>query len=405
MKKGLLITFILLATNIFAQQIIKGKITSIQNVPLEGASVYFNNTTIGALTDSNGEFELRINKGTYTLVVSYLGYKTYQKQINTEETKLLSIQLSEDNEMLNEVEIVKTIYDDDWKYNLARFKKSFLGRSKLAEECKILNEKDLHFDYDRKTNTLTAISRKPLRIKHSGLGYLITYDLVDFTLDSHQVYFSGYAQYKNLRKSVRKKWKENRLTAYNGSQMHFLRSLLAKQLKEDGFVINQFRRVRNEERPTEKEIQFARELIKLHGNKVNFTRSITEPKTKLDSALVTLKKARELPKFRDYLYKRNVPYEEMISFENNVPFLDFKDYLIIVYTKEPEEENFIKGVFRNRRSQPLKVQTSHLVLLKGKSQIDPTGILLDPSSFYQEEYWGFEAFATMLPLDYQPTTK
>lgn len=403
MKKGLFIFLLGTCQFIFAQYLVKGKIIDKTNTPLEGASVYFNNTTIGTLTDVNGEFELNASNNNYTLVVSYLGYKTYQKQLDISNTSFLTISLEEDNEMLNVVEIPNTKYDDEWKYNLASFKKAFLGRTKLAEECKILNEKDLHFDFNRKTNTLTAFAKKPLKIKHTGLGYLITYDLVDFTLDSEKVFFSGYAQYQNLRKAIRTKWKQNRLTAYNGSQMHFLRSLLAKELEQDGFLVNQFRRVKNEERPSEEEINFAREYIKLHGNVIDFSIPVTAPKTKLDSARLTLKKARELPKFRDYLYKRNVPYEEMVSYNNEIPFLDFKDYLSIVYTKEPEEENFIKGMFWSRRRKPLNVQTSHLVLSNGKVQIDPSGILLDPSAFYQEEYWGFEAFATMLPLDYQPS--
>lgn len=403
MKKGLYIACILFTLQTFSQQIIKGKVSSKTNTPLEGASVFFNNTTIGALTNDKGEFELPVrNNNTYTLVVSYLGYKTYQKQINTLNTEYLTIQLDEDNELLDEVEIPKTKYDDEWKYNLARFKKVFLGRTKLAEECIIQNEKDLHFDYDAKTNTLTAIARKPLQIKHKGLGYLITYDLVDFSLDHQKVFFSGFAQYKKLRKSIRKKWKENRLKAYNGSQMHYLRSLMDKKLEEDGFVVNQFRRVKNEARPTEKEIQFAREYIKLQGGVVRFSNRNAIPKTKLDSAYITLRKARELPKFRDYLYKSNIPYEEMISYEKDIPYLDFKDYLMVVYTKEPEEENFVKGMFGKNKRKAQNVQTSNLVLLKGKAQIDPSGILLDPNAAFQEEYWGFEAFANMLPLDYQP---
>ena len=103
------------------------------------------------------------------------------------------------------------------------------------------------------------------------------------------------------------------------------------------------------------------------------------------------------------IYTRsNVPYEEMISYEKDIPYLDFKDYLMVVYTKEPEEENFVKGMFGKNKRKAQNVQTSNLVLLKGKAQIDPSGILLDPNAAFQEEYWGFEAFANMLPLDYQP---
>ncbi|MCT4699092.1 hypothetical protein [Tenacibaculum haliotis] len=181
--------------------------------------------------------------------------------------------------------------------------------------------------------------------------------------------------------------------------MHFLRSLIDKQIKEDGFVVNQFKRVLNPDRPADNEIKMAHQLIKLHGSKINFSDNIAEPKTPLDSALIIIKKAR-LPKYRDYLYKRNVPYNGMISFNKHKAFLNFKDYLMVIYTKEPEEENYLKGMF-GKRKKASGVQTSNIVLLEGKAEIDKSGVLVNPNAIINEGYWGFEAFANMLPLDYQ----
>lgn len=81
MKKGLFI-FILFVNSIsFSQILIKGNVFSETNEPLEGASIYFNNTTTGTITNAKGEFELKIKEGNYTLVVSFLGYKTKQLSI------------------------------------------------------------------------------------------------------------------------------------------------------------------------------------------------------------------------------------------------------------------------------------------------------------------------------------
>ncbi len=402
MKKGLIAfsLFAFISINSFSQFKITGRVTALNNENLEDVSVYFNNTTIGTVTNSKGEFKLNANKGNYTLVISFLGYKTKQIAINTsKEQGFLDIKLKEDTTLLDEVLIQKTKYDDDWKYNLSRFKQGFLGRSKLAKECTILNEKDLHFTYNSKNNTLSATAKKPLQIKHSGLGYLISYDLVDFTLKDKHLFFSGYAQYRNLKKSIRKKWKKNRLEAYNGSKMHFLRSLISQKSKSEGFVINQFKRVLNIERPSNKKIKMAKELISLYGNTIDFAKEIINPKTPLDSALFVIKKAR-LPKYQDYLYKQNVPYKEMISFKDNSPFLDFENYLMIIYTKEPEEDNYLIGIF-GKRKKASGVQTSNIVLLNGKEVIDNSGILLNPNAVFNEGYWGFESFANMLPLDYQ----
>lgn len=388
----------------FSQTTVSGKVLSINNSPLSGASIYFNNTTIGTMSDEKGEFQLTTNNGNHTLVVSYLGYTTQQFKINTSKTqKPLIIRLEENTNLLDEVEIKKTVYDDDWKYNLARFEQAFLGRSKLAKKCKIINEKDLHFDFNLKTNTLTATARKPLQIKHTALGYLISYDLVDFTLQNKQLYFSGYAHYKNLRKSIRKKWNRNRLEAFNGSQMHFFRSLQNNKLKEEGFVVNQFKRVLNPKRPSEQQIKQARELIRLHGNTINFSKKIIEPKTPLDSALVTVRKV-SLPKYQDFLYKRNTPYNEIISFKNGTPFLNFENHLMVIYTKEPEEDNYLIGMF-GKRKKATGVQTSNIVLLNGKAKLDKSGITVNPNAIFNEGYWSFESFANMLPLDYKPSKK
>lgn len=394
--------FLFYFLNSTAQTVISGKITSTDNVPLEGASVYFNNTTVGTISDSKGEFRLRITEGKYTLIVSFLGFKTQHFSIDTSKKQtLLIIKLEEATDVLDEIKITKTVYDENWRYNLARFKQAFLGRTKLASECKIINEKDLHFEYDFKTQTLTATAKKRLKIKHYGLGYLISYDLADFTLQKNQLFFSGYARYENLRKSIRKKWKHNRLKAFNGSQMHFFRSLIAnKNLKEEGFTVNQFKRVLNPDRPTDEQIKMARQLVKLYGNRINFSKKITNPETALDSALVTIRKA-GLPKYQDYLYKTNVPYNEMISFENNKPVLNFKDYLMVIYNKEPEEDNYLIGMF-GKRKKASGVQTSNTVLLNGKAMLTTSGITLNPNALFNEGYWAFESFANMLPLNYQP---
>ncbi|TYP97892.1 carboxypeptidase-like protein [Tenacibaculum adriaticum] len=388
---------------IIAQTNIKGKIISAKSEILEGASVFLNNTTFGTISDEKGEFQLKIKEGNYVLVVSYLGFKTQQIKINTsEKSKFLVIKLLPETNLLNEVVIEKTKYDEDWKYNLSRFKQAFLGRSKLANDCIILNEKTLHFNYNFKTQALTATTKEPLKIKHKSLGYLITYDLLDFTLVQNKLFFSGYARYENLKKSIKSKWKKNRLEAYNGSQMHFLRSLRNKSLKDDGFIVNQFKRVLNPDRPSNEKIKLARELIQLHNynTPIDLSKNISLPITPLDSAIVIIQKS-NAPKYRDYLYKTNVEYKEMMKSQGKNLLLDFENHLSVIYTKEPEENNYLVGMF-GKHKKATGVQTSNIVLINGKVVIDESGVPAKPNSLFNEGYWGFESFANMLPLDYQP---
>jgi hypothetical protein len=402
MKIGLLafLSFFIHLT-IYSQTLIKGKITSSKGEILEGASVYLNNTTIGTITNNKGEFQLKINEGNYDLVISFLGYKTKQASINTNTSvDFLNFRMNPETNILDEVVLRKTKYDADWKYNLSRFKEAFLGRTQLAEQCEILNPKSIHFDYDSKANKLTAFAKEPLQIKHKSLGYLITYDLVDFQLENKQLFFSGYARYHNLRKSIRNKWKQNRLIAFNGSKMHFLRSLLSQKVKEEGFVVNQFKRILNPDRPSDKKIKLAKELFKLYNGSIDLFKEVPNPKTAIDSVAYILKKSK-LPKYQDYLYKKNASYDEMISMKNEVTYLDFKNYLMVIYTKETEEENYLKGMFGERKKAS-GVQTSNIVLLNKKDIINNSGVLTSPNAVFNEGYWGFESFANMLPLDYQP---
>ena len=401
MKNIFIIGFTLIFLSSFSQKRISGKVTDENNEPLEGASVYINNTTIGVSTNTDGDFVLNLNEGTHELIISYISYKTVRFQLNTNSfSKPLLFKLKTEDNLLNEVVLRKPIYDEEWKSNLVIFKRAFFGKTKMAQECDILNPKALYFEFNRKTGELTAQVKEPLKIKHNGLGYLITYDLVEFSLKGNRLFFSGYTRYSNLKKSVRKKWKRNRMEAFNGSQMHFLRSLMNKQIKNNGFIVNQFRRELNPERPSEKEIKFAKELLLLQGNTISTLKEIENPLTQIDSAIVTVKNSRK-PKYIDYLYKRNISEEDIFSSNNNISFLDFDNYLTIIYTKEPEEENYLIGMF-GKRKKAIGMQTSNIVLFNGKSKIDKSGVLANPKALFVEDYWAFESFANMLPTDYQP---
>ncbi|MFK8059215.1 MAG: carboxypeptidase-like regulatory domain-containing protein [Polaribacter sp.] len=403
--KNIFFSFLILFTiSSFSQIVIRGTVYDIKG-PLEGAAVYFNNTMIGTTANEKGEFSIPVKEGQHQLIISYLGYKTISYALNTATyNKPLTFALVEEENMLDEIIIKKTVYDDEWKYNLQRFEQEFIGRTELAKDCKIVNPKVLHFNYNAKEQILTAIPRKPLEIIHKGLGYKIIYDLVDFTINKNYVSYLGYSRYEQLKGSKRKqkRWKKNRLQAYNGSAVHFYKSAMQDKIYEEGFIVNQFKRVANPERPSEKEIKKARALVRLSRSSINFTKKIDTPKTAIDSALLVLRKVR-LPKFKDYLYKSKVPQSEIISIKDNIPYLEFKDNIMVVYTKEKEEEGFI---LRNAFSKPRKAtfQTSSIIPLERPSAISKDGTLYNPLDIYYEGYWGYEKFGNMLPLDYVPVS-
>ncbi len=388
--------------SVFGQITINGIVTE-KNGPLEGAAVYFNNTMLGTTTDFDGKFSIKVREGIYDLVVSYLGYKKIIYSLNTSSyKKSLVFKLEEEQNTLDEVVITKTIYNDEWKYNLEVFKREFIGRTEISSECKILNPEVLHFNFDAKNNVLTAIARKPLEIKHESLGYKIIYELEDFTINKNMVSYLGFSRYENLKGSKRKQlqWKENRLTAYNGSYTHFFQTLLKNTTYKEGFIIHQFKRELNPERPSENTIQKARNLIKNSGNLIDFSKKIETPITAIDSAILVLKKV-NLPEYIDYLYKSSIPSDSIISKKNGIIYLDFKNNLSVVYTKEMEEKGYILRNSFSKMRTPL-AQTSSIIPLKIPIILDRNGFLESPLDVFYEGYWSYEKFGNSLPMDYEP---
>lgn len=86
---------------------ITGSVTNTQLLPLPYVSVYFENTSVGTTTNSNGLYELAVNKkGKHTLVFQYLGYKTLKKEIEiTGVPLILNVILNEENIELKEITI------------------------------------------------------------------------------------------------------------------------------------------------------------------------------------------------------------------------------------------------------------------------------------------------------------
>lgn len=401
MKNGLLtFMFLIITVATCSQTYVKGNISGEKNTPLESASIYLNNTTFGTVSDKKGNFSLKVMKGNYEMVISYIGHKTKFIKINTNsKIDFLTIQLVLEDNILDEIVLKKTNYNLKWKNNLYTFKKFFLGQTGLSSKCKILNPKVLHFDFDKKTSTLSAVAKEPLKIKHNGLGYLITYDLVAFSLKENELKFLGYTKFEDLKGKASKqhRWRKNRLKAYNGSTMHFVRSLRSKRLKKEGFEVTQFKRLINDERPSEEKIRNARKTIKNH-HFVDSHKKILNPVTALDSAIIVLQKIK-LPKFKDSLYAKNVPYRNMIAKSKNLILLRFLDYLKIVYLNETEEVNYPS---RNQEN-PFNGQISNITMLAEYAILDPSGAIVNPLNVFTEGYWGFQSFANMLPKDYQPT--
>jgi len=90
----------------FAQErfTISGTLKDVTNgETLLGATVSIKGTSIGTTTNEYGFYSLTVPKGNYTLVISYLGYTTIEKELVLNASQKLSLELLEDNSVLDEV--------------------------------------------------------------------------------------------------------------------------------------------------------------------------------------------------------------------------------------------------------------------------------------------------------------
>ncbi len=84
MKKHLLLlTILLISTSLFAQKPVLRGVVKDENSKelLVGASVVVKGTTIGAVTDIDGNYQLILAKGSYELVFSYVGYSVFETTV------------------------------------------------------------------------------------------------------------------------------------------------------------------------------------------------------------------------------------------------------------------------------------------------------------------------------------
>ncbi|MBS2101296.1 hypothetical protein, partial [Carboxylicivirga linearis] len=123
--------------------------------------------------------------------------------------------------------------------NMRLFKKHFIGTTKNARKCRILNEDDITFNYNSESDTLKAYALKPIEIENNGLGYRITYylDNFEYSTNDNLVRYSGNIIYNEDLSKTGVSYEKNRERAYLGSRMHFVRSLFIDDLYSEGFEV------------------------------------------------------------------------------------------------------------------------------------------------------------------------
>lgn len=128
MKKIILLIVLFSNCLLWGQETVTGSIIDDQGDPIVGATITMQGIlgTFGKLTDNQGQFEFSVPEGNYTLEIRYLGFQSYNQEVEVLTTSPLNvgvITLNEGTEQLQSVEVVgraRTDYNSDYSFSATK---------------------------------------------------------------------------------------------------------------------------------------------------------------------------------------------------------------------------------------------------------------------------------------------
>ena len=420
MKKQLLffITLILFSYGGFSQSILKGKVISEDSkLPLPSVSVYINSTSLGTITNEQGQFIIsRIPPGKFRLVATCVGYETWSDLIDLHSLPTdFTISLKTKGEEL-EAFSVSPPDPDGWEKYGKYFKLILIGTTPNSNDCKLMNPEIVKFRLN-KDNTLVAFAREPLQVTNYELGYEIKYKLEEFevNLDNGLVNYSGYAFYKDLAISHPKravKYEKARLNTYLGSLLHFMRAFYANDLTVQGFEMHSLAKIVNPEK------ERAKEMFRIYGNKpiTSETKSQIGFEVSTTGVPVHLRTTNSNIDSTDYFKKALKQPDSLISHElissdsigfavdSTIAGLYFPDSLEVSYKLKDTPPRY-KSLSKENKKETYPI--SQFVFVHRTSVfVLNNGFYYKPGNLKITGYWAwYENMSTWLPFDYQPGKK
>lgn len=338
----------------YGQVLISGKVVDAETkAPLEGASVFAQNTTRGVITNKEGDYKIVLNNGGYELVISFTGYSSQTFNVQADENKQIDVELKKEDQSMSEVVITSSneVPDGLEKYGKF-FLKYFIGATPFSDSCTLQNPEVLKFLYYRRSDKLKVLATEPLLISNHSLGYNLRYEMDSFVYyyKNSVCSYRGNCLYTLLEGDTAQQalWEKNRQQAYYGSRLHFLRSYYDSTLKQDGFTVDMLS-------PTD-----SRKFMRLAN-----------------------------------------PYDTSYYFYNDTTGnaeLWFPQKASITYTRKAPEITYLQ---QNNLPLNVKMQISY-VDLSDAILIKENGYFLDQRSWTAQGYWSWKNLADQLPYDYEP---
>lgn len=209
---------------------------------LPHSNVFLAHTTLGVVSDLSGAFTIRqIPPGRYQLVANRVGYRPAIADLQVaagdtlQRTLLLQLKPIEAGEM----QVVATV-PKNWRHQLSRFKRAFIGETVNSRDCVIDNPEFLRFDSDPARPELIAASDSTLRITNRALGYRLYVVIDTFRWSDQMGFYAIYPRFEELTPqddAERARWHERRRRVWLGSFRHFLSAMVRGSCEKEGFQL------------------------------------------------------------------------------------------------------------------------------------------------------------------------
>ena len=139
MKKITIFLFLFVSILTNAQKVtVSGKIVDKNQEVLTGATVLVKETNQGISSDLDGNFTFKLNKGTFTIRVSFIGFKTIEKNIFLDKDKVVTIVLYEDDNILDEVLVSAVRATSNIPVTYSNLSKKELAKRNLGQDIPVL---------------------------------------------------------------------------------------------------------------------------------------------------------------------------------------------------------------------------------------------------------------------------
>jgi len=386
---------------VVAQPIIGGSVTDANtSMPVPAASVFISNSSAGIFTDNNGNFILkRVPEGRFTLVVSCVGYETFVKDFQGAGANLtIKIVLRRKATDLDEI-VVTPMDKNGWINWGSLFIEQFIGTSSYASACRIKNPKVLKFRLNQKDSILTVSADEPLIIENKSLGYIMKYDLKEFTyyFYSNAVRYSGYAFFEEISSDEKtsEKYKENRMKVYAVSFIHFIRSLYNETSEAEGFkIIRRLNKTAVELKKADKKV------VQEYNGEGAFDTIYEISNANTQIKIVAIQRNNEIK--NDMAVTDRSSLDNIFSRENGNNVLNFHDTLQVVYTGSKAPSEYIKYTEGTHNGNAI---LSEISLIKAAPVMIMSNGSFTPSAIAMTGFWAWwEKISIMLPYDYAPAS-